>query len=118
MVGHILFSSVKLTPNPMGLLGLGLAPIGVLPEYQSRGIGSKLIIEGLEVCQRKGFDFSVVLGAPSYYSRFGFRRASDYFLENEYSVDEEFMVVELRKGVLKHLSGLVKYQPEFFYANC
>ena len=42
----------------------------------------------------------VVLGHVAYYPRFGFRKASLFGLGNEYGVDEEFMVLELRPGTL------------------
>ena len=55
----------------------------------------------------------VVLGHPHYYRRFGFRRARDAGLENEYGADEDFMVLELRPDALRGVTGLVKYSPEF-----
>jgi putative acetyltransferase len=123
VAGHILFSPVTAGREEANLLsseparvdrkGLGLAPVAVLPEYQSQGIGSALIRAGLEMCRKCGFEFVVVLGAPRYYSRFGFRPASRFGLENEYGVDEEFMAQELTPGGLSGVKGLVKYQPEF-----
>jgi putative acetyltransferase len=52
----------------------------------------------------------VILGDPKYYSRFGFQKASNVGLQNEYGVDDEFMVIRFTKC---HMSGLVKYAPEF-----
>lgn len=60
-----------------------------------------------------GYDVVVVLGDAPFYTRFGFKRASLYGLRNEYNVDENFMVLELKKGTLDSTSGLVKYQTEF-----
>ena len=54
----------------------------------------------------------VVLGHPGYYPRFGFHRASELGLGNEYGADEAFMAVELRPGGLP-AGGLVRYGPEF-----
>jgi putative acetyltransferase len=107
VVDHILFSPIDLVPNQMGLRGLGETSRS-LPAFHRKSIGSKLIIEGLEVCRQKGYDFSVVLGDPKYYSRFGFLRANDYYLKNEYNVYDDFLVVEQQKVILKHVSGLVK----------
>jgi putative acetyltransferase len=55
----------------------------------------------------------VVLGDPAYYARFGFQRAIDFGLGNEYQVDEHFMVLALVPGALEQFHGLVKYAPEF-----
>ena len=108
VVGHILFSRVTIDNAPAAFNGVGLAPLAVLPKLQRRGIGSKLIREGLERCKQAGYDAVVVLGDPAYYSRFGFVRATDFGLQNEYGVHDEFMVLPLRRGALDGVSGMVK----------
>lgn len=114
VLGHILFSAVSTTP-PVEAKGLGLAPVVVHPQAQSQGIGSQLIREGLRVCEELGFDYCVVLGGPKYYRRFGFEKASVHGLQNEYGVDEEFMVIRFGNGSspIPVPGGLVKYAPEF-----
>lgn len=112
ILGHVLFSPVDLADSS-DLHLLGLAPVGVLPEQQGRGVGSRLIRAGLVACLAAGFDAVVVLGEPDYYSRFGFERASDRGLGNEYGADEHFMVLELKEGVLEGADGTVRYRPEF-----
>jgi putative acetyltransferase len=69
--------------------------------------------EGLASCAQLGCGFVVVLGEPEYYGRFGFARASNYGLDNEYGVDEAFMALELKPGSLPPAGGLVRYAPEF-----
>jgi putative acetyltransferase len=115
VVGHILFSPVQIE-GPPGFnppMMVGLAPVGVLPEYQVQGIGSRLIREGLEACRKAGYGAAVVLSELGYYCRFGFGRASAKGLGNEYGVDEHFMVTELSNGVLDGVSGTVRYREEF-----
>lgn len=112
VVGHILFSPVTIN-NASGCRALGLAPLGVLPAYQGRGIGTSLTREALRRCAAAGYVLVVLVGAPAYYARFGFQAAKPHGLENEYGVNEEFMVLELRKGALDPLRGLVRYAPEF-----
>lgn len=55
----------------------------------------------------------MVLGEPACYRRFGFRRALDRGLRNDYGVDEEFMVLELYPVAMRAISGTVRYSPEF-----
>ena len=115
VLGHILFSPVTTTP-PSQEQGIGLAPVAVRPDVQSQGIGSQLIQAGLRLCKELEYDYCVVLGNPKYYERFGFETASKFDLQNEYGVDEEFMVIrlsqhELSKKELAH--GTVRYVREF-----
>ena len=110
IVGHVLFSPV--TVDGSRREGLDLAPVAVLPSHQRRGIGSALIVEALNIARAQGYGFVVVLGHPEYYPRFGFRRASDLDLTNEYGAEEAFMVVELIPGSLTS-GGLVRYAVEF-----
>jgi putative acetyltransferase len=109
VLGHILFSPVSTTP-PTDAKGIGLAPVAVRTDVQAHGIGSRLIREGLRLCQELGFDYCVVLGSPRYYQRFGFEKASQFDLQNEYGVDDEFMSLRFTDC---DVTGLVQYAPEF-----
>ena len=113
IVGHILFSTVSIDPPAKNWNALGLAPLAVIPSHQRQGIGGALIEAGLENCRKLGIELVVVLGHPTYYPKFGFTKASDYGLANEYQADEAFMVSELSPGVLEKYEGLVKYAHEF-----
>jgi len=114
IVGHILFSPVRIEDDDSGSLAMGLAPMAVLPGYQRQGVGSEMVRAGLNECQRIGCTVVVVLGHPEYYPRFGFIPASRKGLRSEYPVpDEVFMVLELEPGALGSRRGLIKYRPEF-----
>ena len=52
------------------------APMAVHPNYQKRGIGSKMIEKGLTMAKKLGFKSVIVIGHPEYYPRFGFAAAS------------------------------------------
>ena len=110
VVGHVMFTPVTTSP-PSTAKGLGLAPLAVKPEYQKQGIGAKLVEEGLRMCAELEYDYVVLLGNPKYYQRFGFKKASDFGMQNEYGVDEPFMVIKLTSCDLQN--GLIKYCPEF-----
>ncbi len=77
VIGHVLFSPVEIDNGGSSIRVVGLAPVGVLPEHQGQGVGSRLIREGLEACREAGYDAVVLLGEPGYYSRFGFERQAD-----------------------------------------
>jgi len=114
VVGHVLFTEVRVESDAGSWDALGLAPMAVLPEYQRQGIGSQLVRSGLDACARQGHAVVVVLGHPTYYPRFGFVPTAAKGLRCEYPVpDEVFMVAELVPGALDGRTGLVKYRPEF-----
>jgi putative acetyltransferase len=110
VVGHVLLSPVTISRDGEVVAnGLGLAPVAVLPAHQSRGIGGALVRAALA---RATAPFCVVLGDPAYYSRFGFTRALDRGVTNEYGVDAEFMVTALPGGAPPP-PGLARYGAEF-----
>ena len=110
IVGHVAFSPV-VVGTATG--GLGLAPVGVLPEFQRRGVGSRLIEEGLDHARSLHVPYVVLVGAPGYYARFGFSAASAFDLRDEYGAGSAFQVIELAKGTIPRDGGLVRYAPEF-----
>ncbi|MEM7595090.1 MAG: N-acetyltransferase [Cyanobacteria bacterium P01_A01_bin.83] len=71
VVGHVAFSPVVIDNNE-DLQGYILAPLGVKPDYQNRGIGSKLVDSGIQRLLNVGVNILFVYGDPKYYSRFGF----------------------------------------------
>jgi PhnB protein len=52
----------------------------------------------LVACRETGFDIVGVLGHVRFYPRFGFTRAKNHGLSNEYNASDSFMVLELRQG--------------------
>jgi putative acetyltransferase len=110
IVGAIAFSPVS---TAKGDLGIGLAPLAVREAHRRRGAGADLVTAGLGACRDLGSDWVVVLGDPGYYSRFGFRPATEYGLLDEYGGGEAFQALELRAGSLPVGAGLVRYSEEF-----
>lgn len=80
IIGHILFSRVFVEAGDNRFPGVALAPAGVLPEWQGKGVGRALIEAAHERLQSAGERLSVVLGNPAYYGRFGYehRRAAGF----------------------------------------
>ena len=48
IIGHILFYPLDIISGVKRFEILSLAPMAVLPEFQNKGIGKKLVIEGLK----------------------------------------------------------------------
>ena len=107
-VGCVSFQKVEVGIYEVGCLC-------VIPEYQGKGIGSKLINVALESARRLGYKSVIVLGHDKYYPKFGFVPASKYGIKAPFDVpDEAFMVKELNDGSLIGVSGIVEYTKEFF----
>lgn len=114
IVGYILFSSIKIVGHQKETQSLALAPVAVLPAYQRRGIGSKLIEIGHKQALQLGFTSVVVLGHAKYYPKFGYQKASNFGIHLPFDVpDENCMVIELEEHALQHCAGVVHY-PEAF----
>ena len=75
VVGHVALSPVTITHEHRrkteGWYGLG--PISVLPPRQGRGIGSRLMEQALSELRAMQAAGCVLLGDPTYYTRFGFQ---------------------------------------------
>ncbi|MEV4543977.1 GNAT family N-acetyltransferase [Micromonospora echinaurantiaca] len=74
VVGHVVCTRGRVAGEPVAL---GLGPLGVLPAWQRRGVGSALMHAVLGAAEALGEPLVVLLGHPDYYPRFGFRPAVD-----------------------------------------
>lgn len=115
IVGHILFTPVAIEGKGRHVLGMGLAPMAVLPDRQRQGIGSQLVRRGLDILRERGCPFVVVVGHPEYYPRFGFEPASKHGLVSQWEGmrDAAFMVLILDVHARARASGVAKYRDEF-----
>lgn len=113
IVGHILFTKIEIAGEEK-FESLSLAPVSVLPEFQNKGIGGRLILAGIKKAKEMGFESVIVLGHKQYYPKFGFQKASKWGIKCPFEVpDEVFMAIELKNGSLLGKSGIVKYPKEF-----
>lgn len=115
IVGHILFTPTIIEGKSSQLIGTGLAPMAVLPAYQRKGIGSALIVAGLQEMKKRGEPFVIVVGHPWLYPKHGFERASKYGITCEYPnvPDEVFMIVVFDAARVGRIKGVAKERPEF-----
>ena len=114
MVGHIMLTKLIIKSDEKESTSLALAPVSVLPQYQNKGIGSKLITQSLKIAENLGFKSVIILGHDKYYPRFGFKPASTWGIKAPFEVpDESFMALELIDGGLDGITGTVVYPKEF-----
>ena len=111
IVGHILFTKVRLEgPRPDTASSI-LCPLSVHPAQQNHGVGGRLIEEGLSRLRTDGTALVFVLGHPGYYPRFGFTPAGARGFEAPYPIlpanAEAWMVQALEPTTLAEASGRV-----------
>ena len=88
--------------------------MAVILDFQRQGVGSELIKRGMEKAKELGYNSIIVLGHKEYYSKFGFKRASEWNIKCCFEVpDEAFMAIELNYGALEGKAGTVEYPDEF-----
>jgi putative acetyltransferase len=112
IVGHILFTRMSIETTSGSIPAVALAPMAVLPEYQRRGIGARLIRRCLDLLRERGEQIVIVLGHPDYYPRFGFSSGKARSLESPFP-PEVFMALELTPGALEGIAGKVRYPAAF-----
>ncbi|MCI4671821.1 MAG: N-acetyltransferase [Bacteroidia bacterium] len=115
IVGHILLTRLKIKTEHGEFDSLALAPVSVLPEFQGKGIGGKLILEAHEKAKELGHGSIILLGHEKYYPRFGYQQAANYGIELPFEAPKEnCMVIELIKHALSGVCGMVEYPKEFY----
>lgn len=106
IVGYVAVSPVSISDGSHGWYGLG--PIAVAPNYQSIGIGSRLMKAALATLQELGASGCVLLGEPEYYNRFGFKMEPTLVLPDV--PPEYFQAISFGTQIP---SGFVSYHQSF-----
>ena len=118
LLGHIAFSSVTIVQQVekgvKNWQALALAPIAVKKKYQNLGVGGALINFWFSEYADDFYNAVVLLGRPTYYPRFGFKKSSDFEIYWEKDCPEGFFQIkEIKEGFLNKVSGTVYYHDQF-----
>jgi len=112
VVGHVLFTTVRLQSNRHSVAAQILAPLAVSTEHQGEGIGGSLINAGMKQLAASGVGLVFVLGDPDYYGKFGFTPAGVLGYEAPYPIPIEhadaWMVKESKAGILGSAQGRIR----------
>jgi putative acetyltransferase len=76
VVGHVMLSACRLDAMPRLVDVLSLSPLGVLPEFQTQGIGTRLVEHALAGADSRGIPLVFLEGSPHYYGKRGFADAT------------------------------------------
>lgn len=112
VIGHIAFSAMHVIADGRHWRCAGLAPVGVLPEYQASGVGSALIEAGLAILRDERYAACFVVGHAEYYPRFGFDPALARPFASPYA-GPHFMALYLDTALAVPQSGTAAYASAF-----
>jgi len=87
IVGHVLFSPLIIETSNRSSSAVALAPLSVAPAFQRQGIGAALVEDAHRRLRLAGETFSVVLGDPDYYGRFGYAHDLASGFESEWQCE-------------------------------
>ena len=107
IVGNIVYTRAKIVGDDGECFDvISFGPIAVLPEYQGRGIGGRLIEHTKKLALAMGYRAILIYGDPDLYSRFGFVQAEAYGIgtpDNMYVA--ALQAFELHPGALAGCTG-------------
>ena len=110
VVGHILLTKAHILSARSSVATLALAPLSVVPEYQSCGIGKRLVEAGHQRAADLGFGSILVVGIPTYYPQFGYEPLSCYPITLPFDAPgRNCMILRLKPHALDNVSGMVQY---------
>jgi len=115
IVGNIIYTKGKVVDEKnVEYETISFGPVSVLPDYQRKGIGSKLIEFTLKKAKELGYRAVIIYGHPEYYPRFGFRDAREHNITTPDGNNfDAFMVCELYAGALNGITGRFFLSPLF-----
>jgi predicted N-acetyltransferase YhbS len=106
IVGNIVYAKAKVTNMAQEFDVITFGPISVLPKYQRKGVGKKLIEHTIQKSGEMGFNAIIIYGAPEYYERFGFTNCQKYQITDmEEKYNDALMALELHPNALENITG-------------
>lgn len=110
VVGHILLTRATIEAGDTAATTLALAPLSIVPTFQRRGIGSRLVRAAHARATDLGFDSILLVGMSGYYQRFGYQPLKHYPIELPFDAPaENCLILPLRLGALDRVNGIVRY---------
>ncbi|MEA5017043.1 MAG: N-acetyltransferase [Candidatus Limiplasma sp.] len=115
IIGNIMYTKTRLMDaygEEKDILTFG--PVSILPEYQRKGYGKKLMEDSFERAAALGYDVIVIFGNPGNYVSRGFKSCKKYniCLENG-TYPAAMMVKELKAGALDGRKWVYYQSPVF-----
>lgn len=119
VAGHVLLSASRLDAPSRIVDVLVLSPLGVLPEYQGRGLGTRLIRAALDAADERDVPLVFLEGSPTYYARRGFERADALgFRSPSLRIPPPAFQVARLSAYQSWMTGTLVYAETFWALDC
>lgn len=119
VVGHILLSATRVDAPRRIVDVLSLSPLGVVPEFQGQGIGTRLIAYALEAADSQGVPLVFLEGSPRYYGTRGFENAGAVgFRSPSLRIPEAAFQVARLSAHEPWMTGTFVYSEAFWAFDC
>ena len=119
VAGHVLLSASRLDAPRRILDVLVLSPLGVLPGFQNRGIGTRLIEHALAAADSQGAPLVFLEGSPDYYGKRGFERADEVgFRSPSMRIPAPAFQVARLSAYEPWMTGTLVYSETFWALDC
>ena len=106
VIGNIVYAQAKIIGVNKEYDVITFGPVSVLPMYQKRGVGKKLIEHTVTKAKEMGLNAIMIYGNPKYYERFGFKNSREYSITDmEGNYNDALMALELYPKSLKNING-------------
>jgi putative acetyltransferase len=115
IVGHVQLSRSWVDAPQRLVEVLVLSPLSVLPGYQGKGIGKRLVARAIEEAGNAGAPLLFLEGSPAYYSRLGFEPGRGHgFTSPSVRIPEAAFQVVLLPGHEPWMTGALVYNEVFW----
>ncbi|MCX5213478.1 N-acetyltransferase [Kitasatospora sp. NBC_00240] len=119
VVGHVLLSGCRLDAPRRIVDVLSLSPLGVLPEHQGRGVGTRLVRHALAAAEETGAPLVFLEGDPGYYRTRGFEPAVPAgFRSPSLRIPEPAFQVARLSAHEPWMTGTFVYSEAFWALDC
>ncbi|WP_374200651.1 GNAT family N-acetyltransferase [Streptomyces sp. ATCC 21386] len=119
VVGHVLLSAGRLDAPRRIVDVLTLSPLGVLPEFQGQGIGTRLVAHALAAADGRGVPLVFLEGSPHYYGTRGFEGAvAAGFRPPSLRIPEAAFQVARLSAHQPWMTGSFVYSEPFWALDC
>jgi putative acetyltransferase len=119
VAGFVMLSASRLDAPPKLVDVYVLSPLGVLPEFQRGGIGTRLVAHAIEAADASGVPLLFLEGSPDYYGKRGFEQADllGFRSPSLRIPPPAFQVVRL-SGYQPWMTGTLVYSDTFWAHDC